>query len=310
MNLQKDWENLTEEDKEEVCEGIFQLNGGMARPRVENVSTNPVMRQLAKIFLNCLWGKLCQKGASEEEAFVYGFQQYIDLLANPDVNQESVRFRQVNGSVYKARYKRNKPGAPNQFLNVYVAASVTAHAQVILMRQMLKVGPKNMLYCDTDSVVFLREKGLPRLDKAGLGNWAIEHGECTTLQFVALAPKCYLFRMQNQGGHVEEESKCKGVTQNAHNREVVCFENLKGLVGSAFANEEAPLLHASTMTIYSNSVNSLIPYGSLCTRYGEKQVRIVFNKRQLLMDGGDRKIDDMALIRLVPFGYEGDLDNF
>eukprot|EP01036_Dinobryon_divergens_P027818 gene27818-36651_t len=55
------------------------------------------------------------------------------------------------------------------------ADPVTAWARCILHEQMLAVGPHNVLYCDTDSVVFLKRRDDPRsFIGRGLGQWTDE----------------------------------------------------------------------------------------------------------------------------------------
>ena len=39
---------------------------------------------------------------------------------------------------------------------------------------MLKIGPERILYCDTDSIMFIYPKQAPRLEGVGLGNWVNE----------------------------------------------------------------------------------------------------------------------------------------
>lgn len=311
---------ITELEKDQIADMIYTNNGGFAKPRKEKVDKNPVLRQLAKIFLNCLWGKLCQKGVSEHERSIYGYKQYLEILNNPLINPQSLKFRHVNGCVFKIRYElMDTLQENNRFLNIPIAASVTAHAQVILMRQMYKIGPERVLYCDTDSIIFFREKGRLALHKSGLGNWENEHpGEIIT-RFWALAPKCYMMEIQEP--HVTEAEyhfKCKGVRSTEENRRRTSFDKVHALIEAAYLNRDLQSIVAKTMTIHPNSTNAAIPYGILCTRYGDKIIQAVFSKRWMLKfnandydyyDDVDPKMEDVGIVRLLPFGYKGSVVN-
>ena len=364
-------ENRTPEVTERILDYIENNNGKMARPRGELVAKNPVKRQLAKIFLNCLWGKLSQKSASEFERFIYGYRQYLELMANPLLDMTSLKFRHVNGGVYKVRYRLiNTLEETSNTINVPMAASVTAHAQVLLMRQMFVVGPERILYCDTDSIIYLRKSTDIDYAKSGLGNWENECPGRVISRFLALAPKCYEIKYE---GEEEGIFKCKGVRSTDENRKLVSSSKLFKLVQSTFlygvATKEykeaykakeahdksklsaqdlealaegeedegyaaaskkqrihdhagrvlssdalemlkadwVPLISAETMTIHSNSVNAQVPYGTLLTRYGHKDIQTVYSKRILVtnQNPGVISLDQMGLVRLLPKGYEG-----
>lgn len=53
------------EEQEFVQQKVFEESGSIARIRPDKVGKNPVRRQMAKLFLNSLWGKFCQKPHSE-----------------------------------------------------------------------------------------------------------------------------------------------------------------------------------------------------------------------------------------------------
>lgn len=295
----------TEAMEETICNYIQECNGGFAKPRPEFVEKNPVKRQLAKIFLNCLWGKLSQKNPTEFEQHVHGYKQYMEIMLNPNIDDETIKFRHVRGGLYKSRFSlRDRLEETNKFINVPMAASVTAHAQIILMSQMFKVGPENVLYCDTDSVIYLKDKDGPCYTKSGLGNWADEYPGEKINKYLALAPKCYVLNLES-----EDVFKCKGVRTTEDNRKKTKTEELEKLVSNSFIEGSGQrAIQADTMIIHPNSTNAKVPYGTLLTRYGKKDIRTVYSKRSLVMnqDPEVKCLEDIALIRLTPFGYTGE----
>lgn len=232
------------------------------------------------------------------------------------VDPEHISFRHVNGDIMKARYRLTEVVANQEcgpFINIPVAASVTAHAQVILMRQMYKIGPENILYCDTDSIMFLRQKGMERLDQKGLGNWENEHPDESVTCFYAMAPKCYDMVLKDKDGNEECHLKSKGVRNTLVNQEKANRHAIHDLVEASFLgkNDENSYIEVENMTIHPNSTSSLIQYGVMLTRESKKKVQVVFSKRELVKNDNPQvtRMDQMAVVRLIPTGYDGPLTN-
>jgi hypothetical protein len=311
-----------------ICDKIKILNGGFARPDPNGVEENGVRRQLGKGYLNTLWGKLVQKAAMLHEKFIFTMKEYHQLLNDPEINPESLKFRHIHTYMFKAQYEKrtNNFDEFNPFLSIPIGASVTAHAQVLLMRKMFAIGVENMLYCDTDSLILKRPIGAPCLTSRGLGNWEPEYATdkkgnpIRILQFIALAPKCYMIRtdqIEEEEDEVTkvvtkknlESTKCKGVKMTVVNRKTITFEAFKTLVKSTYDDEdlEKPLV-AETMVIYPNSTNRFLPYGTLCTRNGHKKVGVVYTKRNFCRLPRV-EFDSVALVRLLPHSYDGKVEN-
>ncbi len=307
-NYKPDFDNLTTLEKDIVCDRIYELNGGMARPDPAKVDKNPVKRKIGKNNLNCLWGKLCQRGSKVQERIVHNYQEYMEIMNDPEIDPETIRMRHIHAYMFKANYTtRGVIEEDNPFLSIPIAASVTAHAQVLLMRQMVKIGQENLLYCDTDSIIFMRKDGEEELNSAGLGNWEREYKGETITQFLAIAPKCYMIKTSDE----YQSLKCKGVRLNLKNQELLSFESLKKLVKGAYDNDQLQeAIQTENMIIHPNCTNKLIPYGSLCTLRNTKDVGVVYSKRDMMCKGEEgAEFEDLTLLRLQPFGYEGNLKN-
>ena len=55
-------ETPDEEVQQRVIQELYEQNGCLARMRPEHVKMNKVKRAMAKLNLNCLWGKFAQQG--------------------------------------------------------------------------------------------------------------------------------------------------------------------------------------------------------------------------------------------------------
>lgn len=173
----------------------------------------------------------------------------------------------------KEKVKRN-----NRY-NIFVAASVTAYGRTILHRRMLFVGPERILYCDTDSLLFIWEKSKIRIDSKGLGNWSDEYpGEEITF-FAAIAPKSYFLQMGEQ-----EAMKLKGVTLTLENKLIMKKEVWKRLIYRALFPSLDPLDNTESVknfSIFPNTTNPNLPFSLMMTRYNSKLIRAYFSKRKL-----------------------------
>ncbi|CAO4377618.1 unnamed protein product [Caenorhabditis nigoni] len=97
------------------------------------------------------------------------------------------------------------------------------------------VGAENLIYCDTDSIIFRQKKGtdpLAPLKGEALGQMTNEVPAGWKIsEIVALAPKVYAYKMINTDtDEVKYISKAKGVTLNYETSEKVNFETMKQLI--------------------------------------------------------------------------------
>ena len=196
--------------------------------RFEN---NPGKKLLYKLQANNLWGKFGQRDGEEydttqalnrdefRKACEYEYENRLHFIHppiryerndyNPNLNDETW-LCQMSGEMKNEVKRRvsDNPAKDDQkapIRNKAVAAMVTAHAQLILLKAMHELDER-VLYHDTDSIVCVLKEGedLHRdfgiTMGEGLGQWELEHptreeGEIT--EFVAIGPKAYGIRFSN-----------------------------------------------------------------------------------------------------------------
>ena len=123
--------------------------------RKDNVQKNDVQRQIAKIYLNCLWGKYAQSSVDSVNENIYGYSQFSKIHFDSTINHSTLRYRHIKGEAYQVTYEKTKENYRNNTnYNIWIAAAVTGHARTRLHRQLIKTGPERILYCDTDSISF------------------------------------------------------------------------------------------------------------------------------------------------------------
>lgn len=301
-------EDPTVEEKTQLIERLYAKNGYIGKMRMDKVRKSPVKRLIAKLKLNSWWGKWVQTKIDEAKVVINGYQQYLAFRNTAGVDMTKVRFRHIQMNQFEITYKKiiGYEMLNNKY-NIFIGASVTAHARCVLHRRMLLVGPDRMVYCDTDSIVAEEPVGEPSVIGGGLGDWVDEHPNEEIACIYCFAPKSYNLEMENG----ENELKTKGISLTMQNREKVTKEIMGEMLESEFfvnGTQSEPLL-LDNMNITTNSRYRQLPYATLLTLYNKKVMRPVLTKRKMIRYFGDvsnRRLklnEDFKSIRLVPLGY-------
>ena len=307
-------ESPTEEEKIVLCEKMFRLNGQMGEPRPDFVRKDPVAYAAAKNFLNCLWAKFSQRTPDDGTMIIYGMSDYEQVMSDVRTDKNSLRFRLIKDNTFKVSYKIRRGFEPvNNHYNIYISSTVTSEARTILHRQMYRIGPERVLYCDTDSIIFIRHLSDADLSSPGLGGWEDEHHGENILYYVGIAPKTYCLTIDkgeeetDLTKRVVDDVKTKGVCLNMSNRSFMNMMSMRNLLRVDVLGDDVKPLQMSYMTIAPNSTIPTVGYAEMITRYGMKAIRAVFSKRLLIpyfkSEGDPIQMSDFACIRLVPFGY-------
>lgn len=300
-------ENPPDEEKNEIVERLYIQNGNLGRIRPDKVKKNAVLRALAKLYLNSLWGKLAQKPSKNSHVTIYGTQQLLDLIHNPHVMLSSCAFREISPGVYKSNFKLKEHFVPAvKHGNLFIGAAVTATARTVLHSKMLQVGPEQMIYCDTDSIIFTKKPELGNLTDVGLGKWTNEYPKSYIKHVYALAPKLYSLKLQPKEGDKPdyETFRAKGVQLTLVNQDKIRFDHVKQLIENLIRGEPCEFaLEVDNMNIFTNSTNNNLPYGQLYTRYNKKKVRAIITKR-IFKKQNDIDWETVDCIPTFPNGYE------
>ena len=302
-------ESPDREEQERIVERLYIENGDMGRMRAAQVQKNPVKRALAKLFLNCLWGKFAQDITVSERKIIYNYQDWMnDIMLNEEIDRSSIRYRFLHDQqTVMCYYDRHRSQVPvNRKSNIWLAAAVTAHARVILHQQMMQVGAENVLYCDTDSVLYLhpRTRSITEVTQRGLGNWANETDEGSELvEFYALAPKSYL-KVEREG---EVHIKCKGVRMTFFNQiqttPAIVAKMIEEGVMYPKPDDERTKLFLDHLIICPNSNDSRVPYASVFSIIMKKRVKPVLSKRRVVpLPREGLTLQQLPRIFLAPFG--------
>jgi len=166
--------------------------------------------------------------------------------------------------------------------NVVIAAFVTAQGRLKLYSELRKIG-QDLVYCDTDSVFYIKGKYEPLLgDYLGMFTNEIDPAEGTEIiEFVSAGPKNYSYKLDTGITH----TKIKGFDLNFSASQSIDFEKIKEIVLSPHEKLQISLKQSNIKrnkndwTVHSKNI--------------EKTYRLVYDKRIIL--------DDLTT---TPFGYK------
>lgn len=197
--------------------------------------------KFGKYILNNAYGKFAQNPRK--------FKQYIltDSYQSPDETwwrgwQCDIETKAANWSAlpeieHSEYWLWSKPAPEFRFNNVATAASITGAARAELLEAKHHV--KNVLYCDTDSLV-CRDTGNLSLDPFTLGGWKVE---AEIDQFIAAGKKLYAYRKPGWRDQKKNDKKwtivkCKGANN-------VSWEEMEQLIAGLKIKKT---LNAPTLT--------------------------------------------------------------
>lgn len=174
--------------------------------------------------LNSFWGKFGQASNKSQVEAINSPAKFYQLLNDDVAHIHAIRV--VNEEMLEIVYNRIAEAAAIQpHINIFVAAFTTAHARLHLYRQALfLLQPQQILYMDTDSVIYKHRPGQPKLPKGDHhGEFKDEVPGDNIIEFATSGPKNYGCKTQN--GKVE--CKVRGFSLNARGQEQLNFGILK-----------------------------------------------------------------------------------
>ena len=219
-------DNETEEELESFIKEINQrMDIHISK---EDFVSNPGIRLLVKLCLNCLWGRMGMRDAFPSIDLVRTHNELLALTSDSTRKITTIRFLtpsciavlSVNNSVDTVNISNNT--------NIYLAVFTTAHARIRLYELIKKVEDR-FVYCDTDSVIFERSPNESENLKTGkfMGDLTSElkPGEYIT-HFVSGGPKVYAYKTNFNNCCI----KIKGFQICKANSAIFSFENLKRVI--------------------------------------------------------------------------------
>ncbi|XP_059489271.1 uncharacterized protein LOC132204662 [Neocloeon triangulifer] len=217
-------ENMTQEEKDAYVEEFWQIEGIRLDPN--KIERNEVMRYIAKLILNSLWGRFAMRTDMTKTAILDERSELLRLLSSPNVEVQSLLTNLGEKMIATYKDEASQPKG----INVVVAAFTTAQARILLYR-LLDLGGHRVLYTDTDSVIVVQKKGEPIFKTGnGLGQLTNEVPNQVISEYLAVAPKNYGLALQNTDGSKDAIRKIKGITLRHNCLEQTSLATLRRLI--------------------------------------------------------------------------------
>jgi len=148
--------HYTEEECKRINESHKQL-GFNFKVESKNTCKNPGMKQLAKICLNSLWGKFGQRSCLDSYEYITEWNRMLLQLGDKKTNTKSWHI--INNSCVELRYNDiDDYTVESEFISEITATFTTANARIRLMSMLNWLHPSQLVYCDTDSVIFIYDE--------------------------------------------------------------------------------------------------------------------------------------------------------
>ena len=278
---------------------------------VDKIEYNPGLRAIAKLCLNSLWGKFGQRLNLPKTEIITEKKKFHSLLL--DERYEGHRFHYIDENRMEMTYKeKDECIEANYNTNIAVASFTTAHARLRLYWALERL-ERQVLYHDTDSVVYVYDKNNPQHKDIELGDclgeWTDElEGWKMKGTFVGAGPKNYSYEKHKEGA-IKHETKIKGFTLN--------YEATQDVVDKETGKIKNKLNHNSMIEMVDNHMKGdrgkgkkiVVSYNMinrnkktkvLTSFIQDKAYGFCYDKRTIL------KPDDRGNIDTRPFGYIGD----
>ena len=191
-----------------------------------NSKDNPVRKFIAKLFGNSLYGKFGQNNVSQREVMsraemlqlgIVGLEKRARFshLSKHFAGKGSIlkNIRDLNEALVEIETEVSASELDSPGSLIRIASFVTAEGRSRIISLIYEIGPENVFYCDTDSVVFRGNEDLIKSvaigDNHGMIADALGGAKITEGYFIS--PKCYGLRLDKKYEGSDEYVRFKGV---------------------------------------------------------------------------------------------------
>ncbi|XP_041366927.1 uncharacterized protein LOC121381654 [Gigantopelta aegis] len=271
---------LTDEDKDQYMRQYRDKEG--VQLDKHKITKNPGLRSLAKLCLNSFWGKYGQRLNMKQSAFIHESNADVFFQMLADTTKEVIDFHVLTETILQLEYQHKSTFIPEDLkTNVFLATFTTSWARLKLYSVLEQLG-ENVLYYDTDSVIFVARPGdyQPPLGDY-LGELTDELDGQFITEFVSGGPKNYGYRT-NKGSEV---CKVRGFSLNYANAQLINFEAIREIVLS-------PTRDATLTVTNPSKISREKRKRKIYNKVEEKRYKIVYTKR-VIQDNLDT----------LPYGY-------
>ena len=288
--------DIIEERKQLYIKDYLEKQG--IKLEYDKIEKNPGLRYIAKLCLNSLWGKFGQRLNMTKSVLVNNIKDFYNVITNPQY--EDFNTMELGNKGDKTRkclinYKVKDEYVENDYnTNIGIACFTTSSARLRLYGA-LETLNRQVLYFDTDSVVYIYDKTNPEHKKLEngdlLGEWTDEcEGNEIVGVFVTTGPKAYSY-ITNDG---EAHTKIKGFNLNFSASKKINHEAIVNLVKDKYVYGKDEKISVKYDMLKRNADKTISNFTQ------DKSYGITYSKREVL------EPDEYQNIDTIPFGFNID----
>jgi hypothetical protein len=270
--------------------------------RSKETCLNPGLKTMSKLCLNSLWGKFGQSNDLDHREYFRDeeYNKFVRKFMDP---RNKIKSWDVIGDCVELKYgDASEAQLDNPLVSEITAAFTTASARIRLYRLLNWFHHSQILYCDTDSVIYVYDKTNPLHKKPsnnaadlpptvsfgnGLSQWSNELAPGEYIEEIVIGgAKSYSFKC-NTGRIVMRQ---KGITQDEANSKLINFEKMRDMVLNLGVEGKDTLKSAERFSFSTNAEKQVI------TKFISRSIRSTVDQKRSL-NGFDT----------LPFGYVGPL---
>ena len=219
---------------------------------IKKDSINKTERNLAKLFLNSLYGKFGMNIINSKIELLNNEQFTNKLIQNIDI-KILYPFQETISGEQKGLFNISNPNHKNSkfyFSNVAIASAVTAYSRIIIDKYK-RIPNNECFYSDTDSV-FLQKPLSKELINNQLGSMKLES---YILEAVFISPKLYGYQTSNN-----EVIKVKGFNNKfislSKLKELLIPDNKLTIPSISFRKSQDNIKYIESSKILKNTINN------------------------------------------------------
>lgn len=252
------------------------------------ITPNAGRKACAKLMLNSFWGKFGENTRKPKTVVVRDPAALYEILSNPTTPITSLRV--CSEECLEVVYTANEDEyVDNGKVNIFIAAFTTCYARIKLYSFLAKL-KEQVLYFDTDSVIYTHRTGQPKLDNGDhLGDLTNElKGDDYIKDFTSAGPKNYGY-ITHQG---KTECKVRGFT----------LSDIRGARQLNYNILRQNVLDELTRPLPSQRTVDVVNPRFFTRDPTTKELRVISRTKVYTMVF-DKRVVDPASFQSFPYGY-------
>ena len=270
---------VSDKEKDKYIQDYYDNEGILLEK--SKIKLNEGMRAISKLLLNSHWGRFGMNTNKSQYKLIRDPIEWYNLISDDQIIVQSADFTHKKYlQVYFIHANNMHESSSN--VNVVLAAFVTTHARLKLLKEITLLGER-VLYVDTDSIIY---ESIPNKYEPILGIYV---GQFTNelketiyiIEFVSAGPKNYCY-MKSDGTSM---ALVKGFALNHTASKKINFESIRDVV----THDQKKNITTEQIRFSRDKVD-----WTNSTSIIQKNYRLVFDKRILFPDHST-----------LPFGWKG-----